>query len=438
MSATIRALKARKADAHKQASTLLDSAAALGRDLSADEQTAFDAHKASMTSLNAQIERAEFMANESAGLDDAGAVVIPANSTIKVTENVANDPKRGFASFGEFAKSVRAGQFDMARADKRLLIGAAAPTTFGSEGIGQDGGFLIPPDFSKDIFQLSLMDAALLPMTDNTETTANSMIFPKDETTPWGTDGVRAYWQAEATAATATKPKFGTSVMQLHKLMALVPLTNELMDDTSALNSYLPRLVARSILWKTNEAILNGDGAGRPQGALVGACTIVVAKDTSQATKTVSTTNILNMIARLPPGSFPNSTWMITPDALPALFGLTLGNYPIYLPTASGSKGGIQLDPYGTLMGRPIMVSQHVPAFSSQGDISLLDLSYYRTLTKSNGLVTATSMHLYFDADALAFRTTFRMDGQPKIIAPIAQAKAGANTLSPFVVLAAR
>ena len=42
-----------------------------------------------------------------------------------------------------------------------------------------------------------------------------------------------------------------------------------------------------------------------------------------------------------------------------------------------------------------------------------------------------------FDADAMAFRTTFRMDGQPKLAAPITPAK-GSNTLSPFVQLAAR
>ncbi len=67
----------------------------------------------------------------------------------------------------------------------------------------------------------------------------------------------------------------------------------------------------------------------------------------------------------------------------------------------------------------------------------LVDLSYYQTITKEGGMETATSMHLYFDADAAAFRTIFRMDGQPKIAAPISPAK-GANKLSPFVQLAAR
>jgi hypothetical protein len=33
--------------------------------------------------------------------------------------------------------------------------------------------------------------------------------------------------------------------MRLNKLMALVPLTDELLSDTSALNSYLPNLMSR-------------------------------------------------------------------------------------------------------------------------------------------------------------------------------------------------
>ena len=106
-------------------------------------------------------------------------------------------------------------------------------------------------------------------------------------------------------------------------------------------------------------------------------------------------------------------------------------------PYGLKAVGGFQLTPYGLLMGRPIMISQHANTFSAQGDIQLHDLSYYRTITKAGGVQMATSMHLYFDADALAMRATFRIDGASKIVAPINPAK-GSSTLSPFVQLAAR
>ncbi|MDR8400106.1 phage major capsid protein [Paraburkholderia sp. USG1] len=431
MSKQLRELQARKAKHVTAMRAITDKAASEGRDLTDDEVASFDAERTGLERTAAAISREEALieAERSAG------VVIPEGAHITVSENIENDTRRGFQSFGEFAMAVRAGSQRNGSIDQRLVIGAAAPGagTYANEAAGTDGGFLIPPAFSSDIFTLSLEDDALLPMTDNIEVGGNGMTFPKDETTPWGTDGVRAYWQAEASQANATKPKLGVSTLRLHKLMALTPVTDELLSDANALESYLPGLMARSIRWKTNEAILFGTGAGQPEGAFNGSAAVVQAKDAGQATKTVTLGNVSNMIARLTPGSFPKSVWMITPDALPSLFGLTLGNYPIYLPISQGAQGS----PYGTLMGRPIMVSQHAAAFSAQGDISLLDLSYYRTITKAGGVQTATSMHLYFDADATAFRAIFRVDGQPKIVNPIAQAK-GANTLSPFIQLGAR
>lgn len=433
MNKNLRELQARKAKHVAAMRSISDKASKETRDLTDDEVVSFDAEKLGSERVSASIERetALIEAERNAG------VVIADNADITGgAPRVENDPKRGFKSFGEFAAAVKDAGVRNGQADERLAYRAGAPTTYGNEGGGVDGGFLIPPEFSNSIFNLSLTEDALLPMTDGVEVSGNGMAFPKDETTPWGTDGVRAYWQAEATTATQTKPKFGIQQMRLHKLMALVPVTDELLSDSSALESYLPSLVARSIRWKTNEAILNGTGVGQPLGAWTSAVAVVQAKDSGQATKTVSALNIANMIARLPPASFPKSVWLITPDALPAVFTMTLGGYPIYLPTVSNT-GGLQSSPYGTLMGRPVMVNQHAAAFSAQGDINLMDMSYYRTITKSGGIQTASSMHLYFDADATAYRSVFRVDGQPKIIAAITQNK-GSNTLSPFIQLAAR
>jgi len=426
MSKKLRELQARKATHITAMRAITSKAEKEGRDLTDAEVTEFDGLKAQIDSTNAAIDREQLLAMEEA----SAGIEIPDNAVITVSDRAAADPKLGFHTFGEFAKAVKDSSSATGKIDKRF---AAAPSTFGSEAVGADGGFLVPPEYSKEIFNLAFTEDSLLPMTDNAPVDGNSMVFPKDETTPWGTDGVRAYWQNEASTAAATKPKFGTATLRLHKLMALVPLTDELLGDASALNGYLPNLLGRSIRWKTNESLLNGSGDGQPLGALKGGAAVVVAKDSGQAASTVTTFNILNMIARLPPGSFPNSVWLITPDALPAVFGLTLGNYPIYLPMNSGIQG----NPYGTLMGRPIMVSQHASAFSSAGDIQLLDMSYYRTITKSGGIDMQSSMHLYFDADATAFRAVFRVDGQPKIVAPITQAK-GSNTLSPFLQLGAR
>ena len=438
MSKHLRELQARKASLVKDARALTDIAAAEQRDMNEEEVSAFEALKARIEATSAAIDREAALIAEEAQMGHAAQ--LPNGSVITVVSNAESDPKHGFKSVGEFLKTVRHAQNPGSSIDDRLLIGmnrgAVAPASFGSEGAAQDGGFLVPPQFAQEIFQLSLGEDSLLPMTDNVEITGNTMAFPKDETTPWGTNGIRAYWQGEAASAVATKPVLGLSTLRLKKLMALVPTTDELLDDANALTSYLPEKVADSIRWKTNESILFGAGNGVPIGALTAGATVTVAKESGQATQTLLPQNLAKMISRLPTGSFARSVWIVNNDVLPALFTLTLGNYPIYLPNGL-SVGGIQVSPYGTLLGRPVFVSQHANTFSGQGDVLLVDLSYYQTITKAGGLQTATSMHLYFDADLTAFRTTFRMDGQSKVSAPISPAK-GSATMSPFIQLGAR
>jgi len=426
----IRKLQAMKADQVKAARAITDKVAAENRDLNEEEQKQFDEHAAQIKNLNAAIEREQMLATEEAGLTQAGGVTLPAKATIEVTENAAKDGKRGFKSFGEFSRSVARANSGI-ELDRRLQMGAA-PGLTANESSGADGGFAIPPEFSEEIWRLSLGEDSLLPRTQNIEVAGNSMIFPKDESTPWGGTGVQAYWQAEASQATATKPVLGTNTMVLHKLMALVPVTNELMDDGFAVGSYLTPLITDRIMWKTNEAILFGDGQGKPLGAFNSKASIVQAKETSQATNTILPANLTNMVSRLLVGELRNAFWLATPDILTYLEGMTVGNYPVYLPnnTMEGA-------PYGMLKGRPLMLSEHANAFSSQGDINLVSLNGYRTITKAGGIQTSTSMHLYFDADATAFKVTFRLNGAPILSKPVTPPKSP-NTRSHFVSLAAR
>jgi HK97 family phage major capsid protein len=436
MSKKLRELQARKATLVKEARALTEQAASDNRDLTDEEVSAFDELKSRIEAASSAIDREASLIAEEASM--AMTDTAEAASFITVTDNREADPAHGFRTVGEFMQAVFQAEKPGKAPDERLLIGrsAAAPGSFANESAGQDGGFLVPPQFSQQIFKLSLQEDSMLPLTDNVEITGNSMAFPRDETTPWGTNGIRAYWQGEASTAIPTKPVLGLSTLRLKKLMALVPTTDELLDDANALTSYLPEKVADSIRWKTNESILFGAGNGVPIGALTAGATVTVAKETGQATQTLVPQNLAKMISRLPPGSFAESVWIVNNDVLPALFTLTLGNYPIYLPNGL-NVGGIQVSPYGTLLGRPVFVSQHANSFSSQGDVLLVDLSYYQTITKAGGIQTATSMHLYFDSDLTAFRTTFRMDGQSKISAPISPAK-GSASMSPFIQLGAR
>lgn len=430
-SKAMRTLLGRKASTASEMRTLLEAAA--DRDLTEEETAKLGKLKASLADTDNRIETEHLlMAAERSGSLNLGpdAVVTGGEPA------AARDPKRGFKSFGEFAGIVRGSSGRNVAVDERLLIGAAAPTTYGNEASGADGGFLVPPEFANEVWQYGLDEDPLFNYVDSYNVAGNGMVFPKDETTPWGTDGIRAYWQNEAAAATQTKPKLGLSTQRLHKIMALVPVTDELLSDSSVLSAYLVKKAGSSVMWKVNDSLLYGSGDGQPLGAISSGAVVTVAKDSGQATNTLTSGNVANMIARLLPGSFGKSIWLINNDVLPSLVQLTLGNYPIFVPVGGG-QGSFQGSPYGSLLGRPVIVSQHAKAFSTKGDVQLHDMNYYRAIKKAAGMELATSMHLYFDADATAFRVLMRVDGAPIITQPVTPNN-GTNTLSPFIQLAAR
>lgn len=348
----------------------------------------------------------------------------------------------GFDSLGDFAASVARdsrlmpGTNAMA-GDPRLKPLAAVPGTVTNEGNGADGGFLVPPALAQQIVAISWAGDNLLPLCSPQQIGGNSLTLPLDQSTPWGNTGIQAYWTGEAGAIPQSKPLLKTAEVRLKKMAALVPVTEELLADAPAMADYVPVKMGEAVSWKVSAGIMRGNGAGQPLGIIGSGGVVTVAKDAGQIAGTLSATNLANMVSRLPPGSYTRSVWLISPDTLPALWTLTLGNTPIYAGP-SADEAGFRAAPYGRLLGRPVIVTQHAAPFSSAGDVMLMDFQYYAAITKAAGMRLATSMHMFFDADVMAFRLTFRFDGLPAITAPITPANGGTATLSPFVVLGAR
>jgi len=395
------------------------------RDLTDDEKKAIDANLAAVAAVDTDVSRLQRMIDLTRAAPAAGVIT-------ESRPNVLDDPKRGFKSFAEFARAVRMAGLGNRAVDERLLIGAATPGTYGNENAGVDGGYLVPTEFSREITKLALEVDSFLPMTDQMPVSGNSITFPSDETTPWGSNGVRAYWAAEAAAATATKPIIKPNTMRLNKLFALTPVTDELLEDSPAIAAYLTGLMGRSIKWKINDAIINGTGAGQPLGIANANALVTISKESGQATLTYDPKNFAKMYAAMPADYLADAFWIIGPDCLPYLMTLTLGNFAIWTPPTQG----FAYAPGGFLFGKPVVLSQTAKAFSSLGDTYFVNLKAYRTISK-DGVEIAESMHLYFDADSVAYRATFRIDGQPTFKSSITQAR-GSQALSPYVTLQAR
>lgn len=338
----------------------------------------------------------------------------------------------GFRSLGEFAIAAR--KTRNGKGDLRILN---APTTFGQEGINEDGGFAVPPDFRQNIMKQILGEESLMSMCDQQTTTSNSLSLPLDTTTPWQTSGgVIPQWVGEGGTITGTKPRLGGLETKLNKLAALVPVTEELMQDVTSLTSWLSSKVPEKFTSFLNDVIITGDGVAKPQGMLNSAAKITVAAEAGQGANTVVAKNIVNMYARSYGPLRRNGVWLINQDVEPQLQTLVMPgaspSFPAYLP-----PGGLSAAPYATLLGRPVIPIEACSALGTEGDIMFVIPNQYLIVLKAGpggGMRTDVSMHLYFDSDHTAFKFVMRVGGQSYWPSPVAR-KNGSNTLSPIVTL---
>lgn len=453
---TIEELKARLAELQERATALQALADGEKRDLTEEEENQLQTIFADFEKTEKAIKNRETLAAQSARMSVSSRRTAPEqvqNAGQQPDEPVArrsnvfvpptNQHERnrwGWNNFGDFCAAVKNASRGNGQIDNRLQNAA---TTYGSEATGPDGSFAIPPDFRSTILQKVTGPDSLLSRCDQNPTNSNGITFPKDETAPWGTTGVQAYWTGEAAQMTQSKPVLEKSTISVEKLTCLVPVTDELLEDAPALGSFVQRKAGDVMDFKVSDAIINGNGAGAPLGILAAGCTVSQAAESSQVADTIHGLNLIKMWARMPAAWRSTAVWLTHPDAEPQLMtaGLQIG--PAAAGSATGGQlvwmppGGISGSPYASLFGRPIIPSQSCQALGDVGDIIFAALPQYAAVLKSGGIKSDSSIHLFFDYNITAFRFTFRMGGQPWWSAAIS-AKNGSTTYGPFVTLAAR
>lgn len=434
MNKRLSALLQRKSAAVESMKTI--TAAAGDADFTAEQTAAFNAAKADATSAQASIEQMQ------AVIEADRALVLPeGSSVIGVTDNRAADPTHGFAHFGQFLGAVRHSTLRPQASDSRLQIAAAA-TTYANESTGADGGFLVPPQYAAEIMSVIESNEPLLNRARQVPVSSNSLIMPVSEETAHGTNGVQAYWDNEASTITQTKPVFQNREIKLNRLTALVPVTEESLEDAPALGAWVNMLAGEKMAFKVTDAILNGNGVGAPLGIVAAPGTVSQAKETSQVAATIVGENVLKMWSRMPFASRSRAVWLVHSDC-----EVQLAQMNIKIKNVAGSEnvGGIPVGytlpspmtgPNALLFGRPVVPVEACAALGTVGDIVLADMSQYVAITK--GAIKADqSMHFYFDQNARAFRFVLRLGGQPWLSAAITR-KNGSSTQSHFVTLATR
>lgn len=355
-----------------------------------------------------------------------------------VKDGFAEDPKVGFADHVEFFSSIRQATVERSTSDNRLnYLSRKRFAAAGSDEHGTYadpyGGFFIPE--------------ALLPMrslgmdTDPTQgVTVIQMSAPvvniparvdKNHTSSVS-GGLRVYRRAEADTVPSSRMEHEMIELKATSLFGVAYATQELLERSPvSFVSLLESAFGEEFLSKMIDERISGTGVGKPQGILGAPATIEVPKESMQSADTINGTNILKMRQRA--WRYGNSRWITNHDTylqlVEAHTSLTNDDKPLFTFT-NGT------DVPDTLLGRPITFTEHVPTLGDVGDIILADWSQY-LYGVFRPLRNASSMHVRFLEHEETFKFWIEDAGAPWWRTALTP-KNGANTLSPFVTLAAR
>jgi HK97 family phage major capsid protein len=400
---------------------------ATGKDvLDTTEAEQFDAKAAEFDRVEAQIKREEKQATITAKL--ATPQPRPVIEVIDLAPR-ATATNGGFRHFAEFLGAVRNSAYG--KLDPRLQN---AITTYGNETVGPEGGFSVPTDFRAGIVEAWGEDDNLMRLFSPISTNSNMLTLVSDETTPWASSGITGAWTDEAGTITASKPVLKQVNIPLRKVAALCHVSDELAEDSPAIASYVARKMGQKLASLVSQAIISGDGVGKPLGLIKSPAYIQVTRTTGHKVKAEDVTN---MVARLRPGGYGKAFWLTHSTVLPQLWTMVLGGStaatPVYATDYTKS-------PFGTLLGRPIYVTEYTSDLTdpttdaTSYDLLLVNPDGYILAVKSSGVQTASSIHFGFDAGLQSFRATMRVGGQGLLSAAVTR-NSGSATLSDCVGL---
>ena len=423
-------MRAKREDSRLKAMAILTKADNESRMMSEDEQKEVDTITENILAMDENIKRVEQVL--SIEPDEARSAPVDSGEGDEFKSN-PNTETRNFLSLGDQMMAVYRASNPGGRIDSRLSTRAASGM---NESNPSDGGFLVQQDFVKTLLKRTYETGILaskvrkIPISSNSNGLKINSIEEDSRATGsrWG--GVQTFWQSEADEMTASKPKFKQMELSLKKLTGLCYATDELLQDTSALESVIKEAFAEEFGFKIDDAILNGTGSGQPLGVLNSPALVTVAREKEQTAK-ITTENLIKMWNRMWARSRANSVWYINQELEPFLYTLMIGDKPVYIPA-----GGLSEKPYGTLFGRPVVPLEQCNGAGEVGDIILADVSQYLLIDKG-GINQASSIHVRFLYDEQIFRFIYRVDGQPIWSKPLTPYK-GSSTVSPYVTLAKR
>ena len=351
-----------------------------------------------------------------------------------------------FKSYGDQLFAVKeAAYIAKGQVDKSVdprLYGIHQKATGTSEIIPADGGFLVAQEFIPTLINRPHNTGQIWAKVRKQQVGPNfngfkvPMINEVSRADGSRLGGVRGYWLGEGGTLTASKPGIRQISLELQKLICMCYCTDELLQDAVQLESYINLWFPEEFGFKMDDAIIEGDGQGKPLGITASPAKYQVSKETNQVAATVVTQNILKMWQSMYAPSRATAEWFINQEVESQLDQLSLavgtGGIPVYMSL----NMGITEDGRMRLKSRPVNIIEQCSALGTEGDIILFDPQQYM-LGEKGGINFATSIHVQFITDETAFRWTYRSNGMPMWNSTLTPFK-GSIRMSPIITLQTR
>ena len=322
-------------------------------------------------------------------------------------------------------------------AEREAKLSALKNAAF-SSGEPASGGFLVPEAFRAELLRLSLETGITRPRARVVPMETSRVIYPMLDVTSNADNvfgGVQGYWTSESEQMEESSATFGRVALDAWKLTAFANVPNELVQDSAiAFEAFVRTIFPEALAYFEDDAFINGTGVGQPLGWLNAEAAVTVSN--TATTADLEFADLAAMYARMLPQSLSRSVWVISPDVFPALMALThTAGSALWFGAPGGGPQGPGA-PAGTLFGRPIVISEKVPALDSAGAVNLVDLGYY-LIGDRQAMTVDSSPHYRFRNGETSYRFVTRVDGRPWLKSALTPRNSG-PTLSPFIKLGAK
>lgn len=284
----------------------------------------------------------------------------------------------------------------------RHLRGKAPIHNVLSESSDEDGGFLVPEEFEKDI--VSGLDAANV-----IRSIAKVITTHNDRKIPVAVGHSVARWTAENAAYTESNPTFGQKVIDAYKLTDLIRISVELLQDAAfPLEEYIANEFARAFGAAEEEAFCVGSGTGEPTGIFTENGGQVGV--TAAANNAITADELINLAYALKAPYRRNAKFLMNDATISAIRKLKDGN-GVYLWQPS-----LQAGEPDKLLGYDLYTSPYAPTVAVGAyTVAFGDFKNYWIGDRAGRTVQRLN-ELYATNGQIGYVATERVDG--KVILP--------------------